>query len=103
MAQQRLRFPVLWQGPCKLLEDLRVLGCPRDVPWDLVAPHERQALRNHDQTLERLAERGGLSPAELLAVLEDLAWSQRSARRDPEAVPALLRAIAAFKGKQDRS
>lgn len=41
------------------------------VPWSLIAPHEAQALRNHSQTLDRLAERGGLSAAEAVAVLED--------------------------------
>lgn len=47
------------------------LGCPESVPWEAVAPHEAQALRNHGQSLERLAERGGLSPLELLAVIGD--------------------------------
>ena len=46
----------------------------QSVPWSMVAPCERQALTNHSQTLERLAERGGLSPAELLAVLDGLRW-----------------------------
>lgn len=41
------------------------------IPWDLIEPHERQAQANHSQTLTRLAERGGLSPDEALAVLED--------------------------------
>lgn len=41
----------------------------RSVPWAWVALHEAQARRNHDQSLERLAERGGLSPAELLCVV----------------------------------
>ncbi len=42
---------------------------PSSIPWSVIEPHEHQALRNHDQTLERLAERGGLGPDELLAVL----------------------------------
>lgn len=46
----------------------------RAVPWAFVAPHERQAQRNHYQTLDRLAQRGGLSPCELVAVLEDRPW-----------------------------
>ena len=46
----------------------------RSVPWALVEPHEKQAWKNHGQTLERLAERGGLDPTELLAVLEDRRW-----------------------------
>lgn len=46
------------------------------VPWDLVAPHETQAMKNHGQTLERMSERGGLSPDELAAVLRDRRWEQ---------------------------
>lgn len=44
------------------------------IPWAMIAPHESQALKNHDQTLERLAERGGLAPSEAVAVLEDRKW-----------------------------
>lgn len=42
---------------------------PRSVSWDLVKDHGEQALSNHSQTLERLAERGGLSPKELWCVV----------------------------------
>jgi hypothetical protein len=45
------------------------------LPWVLIAPHARQAQRNHSQTLERLAERGGLSFDEAAAILEDRPWS----------------------------
>jgi hypothetical protein len=48
------------------------------VPWEIVAPHERQADRNHGQTLRRLAERGGLSLCELAAVLEDRKYRKMS-------------------------
>lgn len=41
------------------------------VPFDMIAAHEAQAQSNHSQTLDRLNERGGLSPSEFLAVLED--------------------------------
>lgn len=41
------------------------------IPWELLAPHEQQARRNHQQTLEELAMRGGLSATEALAVIED--------------------------------
>lgn len=44
------------------------------LPWELMAIHEKQAMRNHNQTLERLAERGGLSACEAVAVLRDRAW-----------------------------
>ena len=42
------------------------------IPYDVIKPHEEQALKNHcGQTLDRLAERGGLSWAEAYAVLTD--------------------------------
>lgn len=51
-------------------------GSLRALPWDMIEPHENQALRNHDQSLATLASRGGLSACEALAVLEDRAWRQ---------------------------
>lgn len=45
-----------------------------DIPWCVIEPHDRQARKNHSQTLERLAERGGLSACEALAILEGRAW-----------------------------
>lgn len=38
---------------------------PRSVPWSFVEVFREQAERNHGQTLERLAERGGLAPDEM--------------------------------------
>lgn len=65
-------FPIL---PSHRHEKLhRELGVPRSVPWSLLAPHEAQARRNHSQSLTRLAERGGLSLCEIIAVLEDRDW-----------------------------
>lgn len=45
--------------------------CVVGLPWDMIADHEKQAQNNHSQTLARLAERGGLSASEAVAVLED--------------------------------
>lgn len=59
------------------------------VPWDFVASHEAQALKNHGQTLERLAERGGLSWGELLDVLESRRWGTT---RDEVEAERLVRA-----------
>lgn len=47
-----------------------IIGGPA-IPWSMIAPHERQARENHDQSLERLAQRGGLGPYEACLVLED--------------------------------
>jgi hypothetical protein len=54
------RFPVLQE----VVESKRVEGMPRSVKWS--ALDDRQAQLNHSQTLERLAERGGLSPVEMM-------------------------------------
>lgn len=46
----------------------RVMGM-RSIPWEMVAPYEQQARANHDQSLERLNERGGLDVGELWCVV----------------------------------
>lgn len=62
-------FPILRQGDRDFCRRFDGLGIPRSIPWERVAAHEAQALRNHDQTLGRLAERGGLDPVELWLVV----------------------------------
>lgn len=51
-----------------------ILGHARTIPWEMIAPHDRQAKINHDQTLDRLAERGGLGYSEAIAILKDEKW-----------------------------
>ena len=46
--------------------------CPRSIDSKLLEPYERQALKNHGQTLKRLAERGGLSPQEIYAIVNEV-------------------------------
>ena len=46
------------------------------IPYNVIAPHEAQAMKNHGQTLQRLAERGGLCWSEMLAVLKDKTWKE---------------------------
>lgn len=72
-----LQFPVIEavRYRRRRRRDPSLPAAPRSIPWSLVAAHEAQALRNHYQTVERLAQRGGLSPAELVAVLEDRPWT----------------------------
>lgn len=65
-----MKFPVL----ILLSRETEHLSCPRDVPWSLLAPHEVWALRNHGQNLKTLADRGGLAPDEMLAVIEHRRW-----------------------------
>lgn len=47
---------------------------PQSVPWSFVAPHEAQAQKSHGQTLQRLAERGGLDPSEMVAIVIGQDW-----------------------------
>jgi len=43
------------------------------IPFAMLLEHEAQAKKNHDQTLQYLAKRGGLSSEEANAILEDRA------------------------------
>ena len=71
-------------------------GGPESIPWAMIAPKEGQARNNHGQSLKRLAERGGLSPCEALAVLEGRGW-----RKMADAGSLLAERLAAFEA--DRS
>lgn len=64
------------------------------IPLDLISPHEAQAQKNHDQTLQRLAERGGLSGLEALAVIEDRPYRPGEERHTNEEAEAILRGMA---------
>ncbi len=68
----------------------------REVPYGLVAPHARQAWMNHDQSLQRLEERGGICESEMLAVLEDRDWRQMDER---EAGREVNRLVAEYKSR----
>lgn len=72
---------------------------PRAVPWDFIAPHEAQAQRNHDQSLERLAQRGGLSPYEMVMCVRGRGLDGEDYSRvndDEHWAHELLRALMAF-------
>ena len=61
---ERTRFPILGARDC--VE--RGQEYPASVSWSFVAPFAENAHDNHGQSLARLAERGGLSPAELWCI-----------------------------------
>ena len=86
------RFPVLLTHRPRS----EVLGCPTTVPWALLAPHEERAHRNHDQTLERLAERGGLDPSEIVALVEERKWMSLEL---PEAIDRLKALVLAHENR----
>lgn len=86
-------FPIMALSSYRARDDVFALlkaGATQVVialPWSLIAPHEEQARSNHGgQTLDRLAERGGLGPDEAVAVLENRRWH----RMEPAAAHAAL-------------
>ena len=72
-----------------ILKSHRNEDAPDYVPWSLVEDHDAQAQRNHSgQTLERLAQRGGLGVIELWAVCHDMPYPR--GRGHDEADPKYL-------------
>lgn len=47
----------------------------KSIPWDLISPYEKRALINHNQTLEQLHNRGGLSSQEIFCIVNNLPFS----------------------------
>lgn len=62
MADKEPMFPIMNDPIIKAL------------PWAAMRPHEEQAQRNHSQTLNRLASRGGLGIEEAYHILRDEPW-----------------------------
>lgn len=80
-------YPVL-QGQTDEADEARKnrTPYPKSVPWDLVKDHERQAQRNHYQTLDGLAGRGGLSPKELWCVVHDTDYRDAKEMTEAKAI-----------------
>lgn len=49
------------------------------IPMKMLLPYEAQAIRNHGQTLHRLASRGGMCPPEILDVMDGRKWGSSKA------------------------
>lgn len=64
-----------------------LLSTPFAIRWDLL--DERQAMKNHEQTLTRLAERGGLDPIEAMANVQTRGYQPKDFR---DAFAALIAA-----------
>lgn len=77
-------FPVLDH------QSLSMYGCPAQIPFVLIKQHESQTLRNHGgQSLELIAQRGGLGARELVAVLQNKRWQDTSHLSNSEVVRLL--------------
>lgn len=51
--------------------DLDLSYCPLQIPYAVLQLHDKQAIKNHGQSVKRLNERGGMCPQEIVAVLLD--------------------------------
>jgi hypothetical protein len=58
--------------------------CPSSIPWEVIAPYEGHALANHQQSLERLAQRGGLDPVEAYFVMTGRRWKGETVSKEVE-------------------
>jgi len=69
------------------LGNMPVMKCAsiKSIPMQLLVPYEKQALRNHGQSLQRLAERGGMAACEILGIVRELSWGELKVRPDDEA------------------
>lgn len=71
------------------------------IPWASIEPFEHMAQKNHCQTLERLAERGGLDVHEALHIIKGVRWrtdgesSEIRAMSKSDAIRELQRLTAA--------
>ena len=82
-------FPVKWPTEVYNRKRFERLNCPKSIPWSLVEPHDAQARLNHGKNLKRLSYGGGLTPQELVAVLEDASWKTTYTTPDQEAIERL--------------
>lgn len=96
-AKPPTTFPILMHWDAQVRERWLALGCPESIPWSLVQDHEERALLNHGQTLFRLAERGGLDPAELVVLIEGRHWYAAAHMDDEVAIRKLLEHLAQHK------
>ena len=87
---QATRFPILdTLASYERRRGVEGVRAIESVPWELVEPLRARCLRVHDQTLERLAKRGGLGLQELWAHLnapepfQGIVWMQLARAAPP--------------------
>ena len=75
-VQAKPKFPIMGEA----------YGVKRGfVPMEFMQRYEKQAIHNHSQSISRLAERGGLTPQEAMAVIQGQPWHDRRWRDDDAA------------------
>lgn len=72
---------------------------PRSVPWAFVEQFREQAEHNHSQTLERLAQRGGLCPEEMWIAAHGRRYGDIAYVVEADAIAWLNQALVDFAKK----
>ena len=67
---EEMEQPGYWPDECR----------PHSLPFWIFRKRHERCLLNHDQTPQRLAERGGLGLEEIWFIIEDRRWSSKEAR-----------------------
>lgn len=81
-----------------------ILETNESIDWNLIAPHEKQAMENHcGQTLEQLARRHGLSWYELLCVMLDKPFTEVKYDKEKNYKELCQRALVSEEVKQYRA
>jgi hypothetical protein len=65
-------FPILMHQKEWDSENIKKIIVPKTIPIEFVRQFQDQIYKNHGQSVERLAERGGLHPTELCAAMYGL-------------------------------
>ena len=92
-ADRTRTFPVLNQQHCRRSEQKEM---PATVPWEFVETFRKQAESNHSQTLERLAERGGLAPNEMWYAAHGTHFFKSKKIGEQESIDWLVAAVVKF-------
>lgn len=77
-------------------DSMPIMSSKRLKSMPMAMLDEKQAMRNHGQTLKRLAERGGLCVAEALAIMDGLKWGEVKVCDENDLL--LFRRVEEFKG-----
>jgi hypothetical protein len=74
---RRARAEALFANTRSTRQVMPIMGATllKEMPFAMLVPHEAQALSNHGgQTLDRLAQRGGLGASEAVDILQGARW-----------------------------
>ena len=69
---------------------------PQRLPWDLIEDCERQAEKNHSQSLDKLASRGGLHPVEAYCIMRGLGYRYIRSVTDEAAAEFIEKKVLAY-------